>query len=257
MKALLFLIVIGSAYQAIAQSINTNAPTYRSIPSDPSSTLLSQSFSPPRYLSGGEYMAALDKIIPAGEKHNTPEFIRGYLLYTSGKQSPFIRLNYNRFYNEIQFIDEKGDTLLLAYPESVKYVITDKEIFYRHVIRGYFRVLEEKNVPVKLMDQQHLKLIKRQTAVEKTPNFSDDKLFSVTFIPKNPQYPNEKVVFSKKRTLYLMDKYERFFNANKSGFLKAFPNHREKIKDYIKTESIKFSSEEDLRKLLEFCSSLK
>src|SRR5688572_7370044 len=83
MKALLFLIIFGSAYQAIAQSINTNAPTYRSIPPDPSSTLLSQSFSPPKYLSGGEYMAALDKAIPAEEKHNAPEFIKGYLLYAS------------------------------------------------------------------------------------------------------------------------------------------------------------------------------
>ncbi len=62
------------------------------------------------------------------EIYHYPKFEMGTVEYKNGRRS-MGRLNYNRVIGNIQFLDEKGDTLALANPESIHNVSIGNDRF--------------------------------------------------------------------------------------------------------------------------------
>lgn len=96
---------------------------------------------------------------------------------------------------------------------------------------------------------------------EKPKKRSTKSSFSVIYNPRNPTFPREKITLSRSAIFYLMSGANETRIANKSSFLKLFPNHKQQIEGYLlqlakQRTRINFYKEEDLKKLLSFCLGL-
>ena len=194
------------------------------------------------YSGGKRDIAELDGVIPTSEKYSYKEFIDGNLIYGSGNQSQVVKMNYHLLYREMQFIDEKGDTLFITNTDSIAFVRFDKTLYMHSYQSGYYKILSG-NDHIKLCSQQKLKL--------HTERFASSKTYNI---------PYQHLVLSKKEDYYLVDK-EVTYEATKTGFQNAFPKFKQQIEIYLqqmarKRTPIKFYKEADLIALLNFCTSL-
>lgn len=210
------------------------------------------------FVSQDDYIMHLNKFIPAKHKYATDDFVNAYLVYSSGKRSPLMKLNHNYFLRTMQYIDYKGDTLFLQNMPNIKYVVTEKNVFYCHMTEGYFEVIGGKEYPVKLCTQRDYIVSNRQAITDNVYRdlISTDKMFSIVHVPLDFHRPKEEILFTKKRSVVLIDKQERILKPTKIGFIKAFPEQEDEIKRFVKSESIRFQKIEDLEKLLNYCISI-
>ena len=112
--------------------------------------------------------------------------------------------------------------------------------------------------------QRQLKIGKREKLkeYEMPKNRSTKSSFTVIYKPLNSSFPREEITISRVAIFYLMSGDHETRIANKSSFLKLFPNHKHQIRDYLLQQTkqrmrINFHEEEDLKKLLTYCSALK
>ena len=71
----------------------------------------------------------MDRVIPYDVKYSYAEFIEGQLIYASGNRSQLVKMNYNKLYGEMQFIDENRDTLLITSVDTISYIRLDKYLY--------------------------------------------------------------------------------------------------------------------------------
>jgi len=181
-------------------------------------------------------LSFIDKAIPNNEKYGYDQFRDGYLIFASGNQSRVTKMNYNQLFGEIQFIDEKSDTLFIADVDSVSFVRLGTDLYRHDSKNGYSKVLAGHD-RISLTVQHRLKKIQQKKG---EADYS---------------------VISRESFYYLFNSQESVHKANKSGFLKSFSNNKQQIKDYLKRmtqqgQPIKFSKETDVLKLMRFCESL-
>src|SRR6186713_777235 len=81
-----------------------------------------------------------------------PQFVYGKVFFRPGDSSGG-RLNYNRFLDQMQFIDFKGDTLNLANPGTIKFIRINNDLFYYD--NGYVKLIKDNNT-IKLAAKQTL-----------------------------------------------------------------------------------------------------
>ena len=68
--------------------------------------------------------------IPVNELYSHPEFTLGTVQLKDASEA-VVKLNYNKVFGEIQYIDpETGDTLSLAEEKNIKFVAIEKDTFY-------------------------------------------------------------------------------------------------------------------------------
>lgn len=252
MKATLFLIICLLSKEAfsqiaIAQTVSGSQTGYLGIPAQiyPSVALNNYQYNlnANRYL--GEYrdISEINGVIPFSEKYSFKEFLDGNLIFKSGNKSQVVKMNYHQLYGEMQFLDKKGDTLFVADNDSIAFVRFEKALYLHITGNGYFKIMSG-NHYIKLCSQQKLELNK---------GYNNPGNITV-------HGPADYLVISSKEYFYLVDK-EVKYEANKAGFQKAFPKHKQQIKVYLKKMArqqtpIKFYKEDDLVSLFKFCASL-
>jgi hypothetical protein len=200
-----------------------------------------------------------EKVIPNSDKYRYKTFLPGSVLYKNDKSSP-AKLNYNRLLNEMQMITQKGDTLSLANEIAIKQVTVGDNFFYYDVENGYVEMLDE-YAPVKLTVQRVIKVIRSErtggygqsSGVSAIRNFNsltatNSQIFKL-------QSPGD-LVLADNVSYFMIDQNSRFHLATKSNILRLFSEHKKTIDKYIKENRININKEEDLKKLLEFCTKL-
>ena len=192
----------------------------------------------------------------------TPSDIYYYPQFTNGKV--FLRdgsmavgkMNYNRLYGQMLFINPIGDTLALADEKNIKFIVIDKDTFYYD--GGYLRLMANGGV-VKLTEKQIWVLAdirkigthNRPTTTVAVTSFSSytdgrDAAKSKDLIM------NEDVVLRKETQYYFGDKYNLFVPASKKGLLQVFPKEQREIDNYLKENKVNFNKKEDVEKLYQF-----
>ena len=194
------------------------------------------------YSGGNRDITEIDGVLPFSAKYSFMEFVDGNLIYKSGNKSEVVKMNYHQLYGEMQFIDKKGDTLFVANTDSIAFVRFEKALYLHASGNGYFKIVSGNN-QIKLCSQQKLKL--------------NEGYYTAN---TNVNVPAEYLVISTKEYYYLVDK-EGKYEANKAGFQKAFPKHKQQIEVYLQQMAsqrtpIKFYKEDDLISILKFCESL-
>jgi hypothetical protein len=185
-----------------------------------------------------------------------PTFTTGRVYFKDGSKSE-ARLNYNHLVDEMQFIDPKNDTLALANENTIQAIAVEKDTFYYH--NGYQRLIRQTG-GVKLTIKQFWAIgdVKKMGAFNQA-NTSASIATVSTFTGKGGNYElilNEDVDLRKAEQFFLVDPYNQFVLASRKNVLDLFPKHQQAIKTYLKENSVEFSKQEDLEKLVQFLATL-
>jgi len=197
--------------------------------------------------------------IPIATRYRYPQFKDGTVSFLNGSLAN-AKLNYNFQLGEVQFVGPVRDTLSLANEQTIKKIQIGEDKFYYDITHGYVE-----SIATHPKAQLVVKTMFKVAAVEKMAGMgkssatsSIKELNTLTTGNSSVQKLASKgdIVFSKEKTYFLMDANNRFYKTNKSGFLKLFSDYKKNIEVYLKETNIDFDNEEDLKKLLAYCSKL-
>jgi hypothetical protein len=194
-------------------------------------------------------------VLTSADIYHYPQFTYGKVFLRDGTKAAG-KMNYNRLYGQMLFINPIGDTLALADEKNIKFIVIDKDTFYYD--GGYLRLMANGGV-VKLTEKQIWVLAdirkigthNRPTTTVAVTSFSSytdgrDAAKSKDLIM------NEDVVLRKETQYYFGDKYNLFVPASKKGLLQLFPKEQQEIDNYLKENKVNFNKKEDVEKLYQF-----
>ncbi len=202
---------------------------------------------------------AVADAIPATALYRYPTFQEGQVVYMNGKFSA-ATFNFNYLLGEVQFINTKGDTLTIAGEPTLVSVLIGESTFIYNTNVGYAEVVEASNT-LKLGKRQKLEMAGTQKAGAYNQSTRTSSIENKnTYLGSNGQRfslaAKGDVLFSEKVLYFLIDQNNTFYKANKANVLTLFPSHKKAINGYLKAHAIDLNEEEDLKKLLQFCSTL-
>ena len=189
-----------------------------------------------------------------------PQFTSGKVFFRDGRKA-MAKMNFTRLYDEMLFINPKGDTLAVADEKTIKFIIVDQDTFYYD--EGYVRIIVDYG-DVKLAEKQIWVVAdtrkigthnKSTSTVAITPlsNYSDDG------IARAKSYDlliNEDMVIRKETQYYFGDKNNHFVRAGKKKLLLLFPKEQLDLENYLKENKVNFDKKDDLKKLAQFLGQL-
>ena len=185
-----------------------------------------------------------------------PQFVYGKVFFRPGDSSA-ARLNYNRFLDEMHFIDLKGDTLNIAYPGTIKFIRISNDLFYYD--NGYVKLIKDNNT-IKLAAKQTLRMSgKNKIGAYNTASTTSaiDSYSSLTIDHKNYNLtPREDIKLTKRTDYYFGDKYNHFVLANKKNILRLYPKQEGAVTAYLKENNVDFNNREDIEKLFQYLTNL-
>ena len=194
-------------------------------------------------------------VLTSADIYHYPQFTNGKVFLRDGTKAAG-KMNYNRLYGQMLFINPIGDTLALADEKNIKFIVIDKDTFYYD--GGYLRLignggvvkLTEKQIWV-LADIRKIGTHNRPTTTVAVTSFSSytdgrDAAKSKDLIM------NEDVVLRKETQYYFGDKYNLFVPASKKGLLQLFPKEQQEIDNYLKETKVNFNKKDDVEKLYQF-----
>jgi hypothetical protein len=216
-------------------------------------------------INAGEIVSA---VIPLNEQYVYGEFQQGTVFFANASSLPAL-LNYNRLYWEMQFIDSKGDTLALVEENSLKKIAIGEELFYYVNKTGFVEVITAQ-FPVKLARKQNLEISRSSfklvgpsrgvfaggpgNNMNGTAGTGSTHTSGLSYRELYTQKAPGELQLAMQSSYYFVDQNERIYRAQRSTLLKLFGRHKKAIEDYIDTNLLDFTEEEDLKKLLAFCA---
>jgi len=194
-------------------------------------------------------------VLTTSDIYHYPKFINGKVFLRDGSMAVG-KMNYNRLYGQMLFINPIGDTLALADEKNIKFIVIDKDTFYYD--GGYLRLMANGGV-VKLTEKQIWVLAdirKIGTHNRPTTTFAVTSFSSYTdgrdAAKSKDLIMNEDVVLRKETQYYFGDKYNLFVPASKKGLLQLFPKEQQEIDNYLKENKVNFNKRDDIEKLYQF-----
>lgn len=200
----------------------------------------------------------INKVIPMSDRYRYPQFMAGNVVYRNGVSGGG-RLNYNRLLGEMQFIDNKGDTLALADEQNVAHVMIGKTRFYVNSGKGCPEVISEHGA-IKLARQTVFKSMRTEKKVAYGQSSGASSVATVQPYSSNSSMHRIEAtgdqMVKEEINYFIIDQNERYQPLTKKALFNIFPKHKKAIEVYLDEQSIQFSEEADLQKLLQFCSGL-
>ncbi len=189
--------------------------------------------------------------IPKNEIYSSPEFKAGTVYFKNGDHIA-ARLSYNYLFDEMQFIDVKGDTLSLANEETIRLIAVGKDTFCFDKV--YLKLIADYG-EMKLAVKQFFALVNRQKlgSVGETSSAAIDT-YEVRSSSNHfkDMIAQEVITLAIDNRFYVGDKFNDFKIINKKNLLEAYDRKKLELQTYLKENKVDFSNEEDLRKLMAF-----
>ena len=199
------------------------------------------------------------EVLSTSQIYYYPQFTYGKVFLKDGSRAG-AKLNYTRLYDQMLFIDPKGDTLALADEKTIKFIVVDKDTLYFD--EGYVRLIAHYG-EVKLAEKQlwvvaDVRKIgahdtpKNTVAITTVSNLADPagRAKSYDFLL------NEDIIIRKETQYFLGDEYNHFVPAGKKKLLLLFPKDQLSIENYLKENKVDFDNKGDLEKLAQFLDQL-
>ncbi|HEX8334105.1 MAG TPA: hypothetical protein VF622_15905 [Segetibacter sp.] len=186
-----------------------------------------------------------------------PKFISGNVLFRDGTKAT-ARMNYNSLFDQILFIDNKGDTLALKNEKTIKFISLDKDTFYYN--EGYVRLIESNSV-VKLAERKvwevaDIRKIGSHDRPANTFAVTSFKTLTDGFGGTHDLVLNEDLVLRKKPKYYFGDTYNHFVPAGKKNLFLFFPKEYNGLANYLKKNKVNFNNKNDLEKVAQFLEQI-
>ena len=187
-----------------------------------------------------------------------PQFTKGVVFFKSGTKAT-AKLNYTRLFDQMLFIDARGDTLALAEEKTIKFIAFAQDTFYYD--EGYVRIIA---------DNDFVKLAEKQIWVvadirKPGPHNTSTSTIGVTSVRtfrqgndavRNPLTLDEDIMLRKETHYYFGDEYNHFVRAGKKGLFQLFNKKQRSIENYLKENKVNFDKREDIEKIFQFVSKL-
>jgi len=197
-------------------------------------------------IKSGEDFTAVFK-----QMYRFPQFTYGKV-YFMNKDSATGRLNYNLLMGKMQFIDKKGDTLVLSDNNPIRLVAIDTNLFYCNT--GECVELIAGLPSAELVVSHHLKFADEQKvgayglptssqSIENTNSFKTND-YSLRL--------DKDLIFTKETSYYLIDVNRHFMAVTEKNLKKLFPKQKDVIENYVKENQVSFKSESDLKNLFSY-----
>lgn len=184
------------------------------------------------------------------ERYLYPEFLTGQVIFRHPAYSER-KLNYNFLNGEIEFI-QGHDTLSIANKEDIKLIAIEEDTFYYN--NAYVKQIKSDYPKVGIRDIVELKEV-----LKKDPygvSSSGSSRISYNALPSDGNIyklkGNHDMIFQRIREYYLSTPWSGFLLFNKKNVFLLYPGEKKYIKSYLKSEQVKFDSEDDLLGLAEF-----
>ena len=189
------------------------------------------------------------------EIYRYPQFGYGRVYFKNGDSARGL-LNYNLIMERVQFLDPKGDTLILEGDQPVDYVLIGNNRFY-NTGKEYLEL--DTNL------QKGMLVIKRRI------KFADEQKTGAYGLPSSTHNIENKnrlsadynihqlrlardLVFVKEELFYYGNAKKHFFLINRKNLLAEFPDKSGSIIDYLKIKNVNFKNRDEVKDLLQFIS---
>jgi hypothetical protein len=201
----------------------------------------------------------IEDVLKPSDIYFYPQFIYSKVLFKDGRVAdPY--MNYNRLYDQMLFINEKGDTLAMTDVKNIEFIVNDWDVFYYS--GGYLRLIADDTV-IKLAEKQIWAVADvRKMGTHNTPT-NTVAITSVGYLSSRQDAAkskelilNAETIIRKETQYYFGDKYNHFVRATKKKLLDLFPKEEQRIENYLKENKVNFDKKDDLVKLCQFLRQL-
>ncbi|MGH2565330.1 MAG: hypothetical protein ACRDE5_12495 [Ginsengibacter sp.] len=196
----------------------------------------------------------ISQVIPKTAQWFSKNFIKGQAWFNDGRTGT-VTLNYNWFYDEMMFINEKGDTLAFANPQDFKQFALGEDTFYFADNKYFQKVGAFGNLQLTEKPILGIADIKKIGAMGiETSTVATDELGQLPQIntgeTKNLVL-RDKTIIRKATQYYISNKYNTPKPATKKNIQKtATENEWTQLQKYLNANTVNFSKKEDLVGLL-------
>jgi hypothetical protein len=169
------------------------------------------------------------------------------------------KMNFNLLLCDMQFINPKGDTLVITNPAVVDSILLDSSSFVYDYKKGYFQILVTSGT-VSLA-------IHRQTTFDPVPigaMGAKSQAGGIEMINsvsnRQGTFPltlNEDIYVLKSTSFLLYYKGGGIENAGKADFMRIYKGDRRTFDEFVKANKIDFNKQGDLEELFQFCAQSK
>lgn len=199
-----------------------------------------------------------DVLTPA-DMYHYPQFTEGNVVLKDGKMIG-VKMNYSRLFDQMLFINHKGDTLALADEKNIKFIAIDQDTFYYD--GGFMRIIVDNDF-VKLAEKQVWVVADvRKIGTHNTPK-NTVAITSITTYTDGTDAAksrdlllNEDILLRKETQYYVGNAYNHYVRAGKKRLQQLFPKEEMNIENYLKTNKVNFDKKDDLEKLVQFLTEL-
>lgn len=195
----------------------------------------------------------LDYFSPS-ERYLYPEFKKGKVVFNE-KTYLGIKLNYHYLNGEIEFLNQT-DTMTIVDKKELKSVIIAEDTFFYD--GGYILQLKSGHPTIGLKESIEFKDYIKKDGVGSTSSAGSSKSYSsvTTGGGVHKLTADADLIFRRTKTFYILMPDGDFDLFNKKNICKLFSKNKEEIKSYLKSNNIKFDSQDDVLKLAEYLESL-
>ena len=189
------------------------------------------------------------------EVYRYPVFAEGIVYFKQGGAAKS-KMNYNRLFREMIFINPKGDTLALENEEAINVIVFGKDTFYYQ--NGYLEQIATANNLKLAVNQLISEAGRKKTTVYGVETSGPTALgyYDEGFLFK--QLNNSEAIKLTRETKYFIaNESNQFVAANKKNLLKIVPSEKKAaVETFVQTNNTNFDKREDLEKLFTFLKTL-
>jgi hypothetical protein len=181
-----------------------------------------------------------------------PIFQKGRIIYSHEFEPDYdFTLNYNMYYEKMDYISVSGDTLSITNTREIKLVkIGDKEFFHDYQT-GYYELILP--LPVALAAKNVFFLYNIEYSSYKRPSLTPVRPALPTSDIRGVSEPFDRL-YQKGSLYFLIDQNHQVHKPARSALLKLFPDHQQQILEYLAENPTDFGSRQDLIKLISYCN---
>ena len=188
------------------------------------------------------------------ERYLYPGFMTGRIIFNHNAYSER-KLNYNYLNGEIEFL-QGSDTLSIANKKDIKLIIVKEDTFYYD--KEYIQQIRSDYPKVGVREFIELKEIRKKDSYGVSS--SGSSRISYNTLPSDGNSyrlrTSNDMVFKRTRVYYLSTSWSGFLLFTRKNVMLLYPGDKKRIKSYLKSNRIKFESEDDLFKLTDYLGTL-
>jgi hypothetical protein len=182
-------------------------------------------------------------------------FVEGQAIFISGP-SPKYKMNYNVLSGDMEFLNPKGDTMVLKKTPEIKLVIVGGHVFFLSPSEGYIEILVQQQLA--LGEKKEFVIIRKDVEVSNGYSTSTNSTGAVVAYRNNSRSVNSNadLLVQINSTYFFIDQKNEAHPATKASLMKLFPDDHDKLKAYLKEQHTDFKQKKDLANVLAFCNGL-